>query len=334
MGAAATAIRRARGGGREAEPPSRDRKEKGRRRKIRTSASDSRRSACFILCLREPRAPATRTQPTRNRVGSDERELSTPSRARTLKGARRESARGRQRKPLSPSPFFFSRPIQSSPVHRELLLSVPKSAFRPFSGCIRREHRECAVDSSARARARVLERREPKDRDSKIQNALRCSRSLRCSARPTLPTARSIAFLSPASEDVFHPVSVLCARASREAWKRVGDSRRRTGRGAQNGATSEARTSSIGPPRRRSGRAKRKQLNRRQRAKSAHPPAPAPGFFSASERPRPARGDQRQLVPRVPREKERRERGTHLEKLRRREKKRKAKGEKKREELC
>ena len=311
MGAAATAIRRARGGGREAEPPSRDRKEKGRRRKIRTSASDSRRSACFILCLREPRAPATRTQPTRNRVGSDERDLSTPSRARTLKGARRESARGRQRKPLSPLPFFFSRPIQSSPVHRELLLSVPKSAFRSFSGCTRREHRECAVDSSARARARVLERREPKDRDSKIQNALRCSRSLRCSARPTLPTARSIAFLSPASEDVFHPVSVLCARASREA-----------------------RTSSIGPPRRRSGRAKRKQLNRRQRAKSAHPPAPAPGFSSASERPRPARGDQRQLVPRVPREKERRERGTHLEKLRRREKKRKAKGEKKREELC
>ena len=107
MGAAATAIRRARGGGREAEPPSRDRKEKGRRRKIRTSASDSRRSACFILCLREPRAPATRTQPTRNRVGSDERDLSTPSRARTLKGARRESARGRQRKPLSPLPFFF-----------------------------------------------------------------------------------------------------------------------------------------------------------------------------------------------------------------------------------
>lgn len=317
MGAAATAVRRARGGGREAEPPSRDRKEKGRRRKNRTSASDSRRSACFILCLREPRAPATRTQPTRNRVRSHERDLSTPSRARTLKGARRESARGRQRKPLSPSPFFF---LEAN----SIVASSPRAAaLRPKERVplLLRMHQARA----SRVRGRLERPRKGESARAtgaegpRLENS-KCSQLL-SSAHPT---DRSLDCVSVSRLGGRLPP---CLRPLRARVSRGVETRRRFAEAdrARSAKWGDERGANIEhwPPAASVGAREEEATQPSTTSKVRASAGPRARVFLRLRAP-PAR---------VPREKERREQGTHLEKLRRREKKRKAKGEKKREKL-
>ena len=139
----------------------------------------------------------------------------------------------------------------------------------------------------------------------------------------TLKTLAPIASSSRASEHVFLPVSVLCTRAYREAWKLLGDSRRRTRRGARNEAKSDARISRLDCP--CGGVGARERENSTQpstTSRSAHPPTPRALFLRASVCSHPARGDYRQSVVRVPREKEKRERVYSPGKLRRRKKKR------------
>ena len=138
--AAATAIRRARGRSQEADRPPGIERDKGRRRrKIRTSESDSRRSACFYLCLREPRSPVTRTRTTSNLAWGDRRKFSTPSRARIFKRARNEGARADGKAAFRASHRFFFGTANSC----KSMLSVPKRAFCSFSECEKREYPEC-----------------------------------------------------------------------------------------------------------------------------------------------------------------------------------------------
>ena len=316
--AAATAIRRARGRSQEADRPPGIERDKGRRRrKIRTSESDSRRSACFYLCLREPRSPVTRTRTTSNLAWGDRREFSTPSRARIFKRARNEGARADGKAAFRASHRFFFGTANS----RKSMLSVPKRAFCSFSECEKREYPECGGGLEC------LRKGESASSGGTEKNATRQSINSNCfpmlARLRTLKTLAPIASSSRASEHVFLPVSVLCTRAYREAWKLLGDSRRRTRRGARNEAKSDARISRLDCP--CGGVGARERENSTQpstTSRSAHPPTPRALFLRASVCSHPARGDYRQSVVRVPREKEKRERVYSPGKLRRRKKKR------------
>lgn len=318
--AAATAIRRARGRTKRLtgqEAPGIERDKGRRRRKIQTSESDSRRSACFYLCLREPRSPVTRTRTTSNLAWGDRREFSTPSRARIFMRARNEGARADGKAAFRASHRFFFGTANS----RKSMLSVPKRAFCSFLECEKREYPECGGGLEC------LRKGESASSGGTEKNATRQSINSNCfpmlARLRTLKTLAPIASSSRASEHVFLPVSVLCTRAYREAWKLLGDSRRRTRRGARNEAKSDARISRLDCP--CGGVGARERENSTQpstTSRSAHPPTPRALFLRASVCSHPARGDNRQSVVRVPREKEKRERVYSPGKLRRRKKKR------------
>jgi hypothetical protein len=299
------------------EAPGIERDKGRRRRKIQTSESDSRRSACFYLCLREPRSPVTRTRTTSNLAWGDRREFSTPSRARIFKRARNEGARADGKAAFRASHRFFFGTANS----RKSMLSVPKRAFCSFSECEKREYPECGGGLEC------LRKGESASSGGTEKNATRQSINSNCfpmlARLRTLKTLAPIASSSRASEHVFLPVSVLCTRAYREAWKLLGDSRRRTRRGARNEAKSDARISRLDCP--CGGVGARERENSTQpstTSRSAHPPTPRALFLRASVCSPPARGDYRQSVVRVPREKEKRERVYSPGKLRRRKKKR------------
>ena len=201
------------------------------------------------------------------------------------------------------------------------MLSVPKRAFCSFSECEKREYPECGGGLEC------LRKGESASSGGTEKNATRQSINSNCfpmlARLRTLKTLAPIASSSRASEHVFLPVSVLCARAYREAWKLLGDSRRRTGRGARNEAKSDARTSRLDGPRGGVGARERENLTQPSTtSRSAHPPTPRALFLRGSVCSHPARGDYRQSVVRVPREKEKRERVYSPGKLRRRKKKR------------
>ena len=201
------------------------------------------------------------------------------------------------------------------------MLSVPKRAFCSFSECEKREYPECGGGLEC------LRKGESASSGGTEKNATRQSINSNCfpmlARLRTLKTLAPIASSSRASEHVFLPVSVLCARAYREAWKLLGDSRRRTGRGARNEAKSDARISRLDCPCGGVGARERENLTQPSTtSRSAHPPTPRALFLRASVCSHPARGDYRQSVVRVPREKEKRERVYSPGKLRRRKKKR------------
>ena len=201
------------------------------------------------------------------------------------------------------------------------MLSVPKRAFCSFSECDKREYRESADGLEC------LRKIESASSGGTEKNATRQSINSNCflmlARLRTLKTLAPIASSSRASEHVFLPVSVLCARAYREAWKLLGDSRRRTGRGARNEAKSDARISRLDCPCGGVGARERENLTQPSTtSRSAHPPTPRALFLRASVCSHPARRDQKQSVVRVPREKEKRERVYSPGKLRRRKKKR------------
>lgn len=131
-------------------------------------------------------------------------------------------ARGvRAREPTEKQPFapiiayFVLCKLCCAANRRQSMLSVPKRAFCSFSECDKREYRESADGLEC------LRKIESASSGGTEKNATRQLINSNCflvlARLRTLKTLAPIASSSRASKHVFLPVSVLCARAYREA---------------------------------------------------------------------------------------------------------------------
>jgi len=136
----------------------------------------------------------------------------------------REGARAEEKQPFAPIVAYFvlcklccaaQFAQHNLHNHRQSMLSVPKRAFCSFSECDKREYRESADGLEC------LRKIESASSGGTEKNATRQSINSNCfpmlARLRTLKTLAPIASSSRASKHVFLPVSVLCARAYREA---------------------------------------------------------------------------------------------------------------------